>query len=105
MRSTCLGARSGRSAMTTRPLVVSRIRVFSGSLAAGMRALLGENHELARVYQHAPARSTLSHARARRPGSLLEVDLLHGVGDRRRLARRDLVDVVHAFGHLAPHRV
>src|SRR6185436_5997051 len=33
MRSTCLGARSGRSSMTTRPLVVSMTRVFSGSAA------------------------------------------------------------------------
>src|SRR5262245_3097948 len=31
MRSTCLGARSGRSSMTTRPLVVSMTSVVSGS--------------------------------------------------------------------------
>src|SRR3954468_5726723 len=33
MRSTWPGARSGRSAITTRPLVVSRTSVFSGSVA------------------------------------------------------------------------
>src|SRR3954469_15873050 len=33
MRSTWFGARSGRNAITTRPLVVSSTRVFSGSAA------------------------------------------------------------------------
>src|SRR3954447_24763505 len=33
MRSTWFGARSGRSAITTRPLVVSSTSVFSGSVA------------------------------------------------------------------------
>src|ERR1043165_7302833 len=42
---------------------------------------------------------------ASRTGSLLEIDLLHGVRDRRRLAGSDLVDVVHAVDYLAPYRV
>src|SRR5688572_23986484 len=35
----------------------------------------------------------------------LEINLLHYVGHHRRLALGDLVDIIHALDHLAPHRV
>src|SRR5262249_22750593 len=93
MRSTCLGARSGRSPITTWPLLVSMISVFSGSFLGCMRDSVGY--------------TPLPHADGSAMSFLVgqQVDFLHFVGLWRRLAARDLVDILHAGDHLAPQRV
>src|SRR5262245_50086666 len=114
MRSTCLGARSGRRAMTTLPFVVSMISVFSGSLMVAMWKLRCSSFPLpilhgerARVRGRGKCRVGVCCCPSPRPsprkrgegGSLLvrqQVYLLHHVRVRRRLALGDLVDVLHA---------
>ena len=92
MRSTCLGARSGRSSMTTRPLVVSMTMVFSGS--AAMR------RSFRTVIRDADRAGDYCFASA----AICILTILSGSTDRAVVGLRtllDLVDNVHAGRHLA----
>ena len=77
-----LRVRSGRSSITTGPLLVSMTSVFSGSLYSAIGASYSNDFETC--------------------GSL-HVNLQHHVGirngSRTRLAALDRIDVLHAFGH------
>src|SRR5688572_17269213 len=105
MRSTCPGARSGRSAMTTRPLVVSRTRVFSGSLAmmfssTSFRGSRSENPEPINKLNgyHPVVGSGLLYGALLRVRRELHLDDLVRARDLavpRRIALLDLVDDVH----------
>src|SRR5215468_3797229 len=107
MRSTCWGARSGRSLMTIWPLVVSIRIVFSLSASGTGRAVC---RCASAGVMHARATSTartriIGAPSVRPPGASLHVgrDLHahHHVGGCRRLALVELVDHVHAGHDLA----
>src|SRR5678809_1154271 len=102
MRATCLGARSGRISITTRPYFKSRYSVSSGPAACAPTAPASKAANAAPMMRVIMRVMPLLFCQ---PHAHDLVRILHPAAAVLRTSLLDPVDEFHAARHLAPHGV